>query len=313
MSGVLVDCVRCGASVSFLLPFTHETAHKYWSAVSADVTAGRRIVFVAEDAAGATLGTVSVLLDQPQNQPHRGDVSKMLVHPSARRRGVGAQLLAAAERSALQAGKTLLVLDTASDDAERLYERAGWRRCGRIPLYALMPDGTPCATTVYFKLLHEFRPYGESDLPSCLAVFDANCPEYFAVNERADYEKFLNGRPNGYTVCVAADQVVGAFGLFNPSPGRATLNWILISPHVHGSGVGSSMMRQAVEQARRSGASSISIAASHKSAPFFAGCGAIQLSETPDGWGPGMHRIDMELRVGASPSKASANSNLENY
>jgi len=79
----------------------------------------------------------------------------MLVHRRARRRGIGAALLAAAERSALGTGKTLLVLDTASDDAERLYGRGGWQRCGRVPDYALFPDGTPCATTFYFKFLRD--------------------------------------------------------------------------------------------------------------------------------------------------------------
>jgi GNAT superfamily N-acetyltransferase len=96
-------------------------------------------------------------LDQPENQPHRGDIAKMLVHRRARRRGVGAALLAAAEDRALGAGKTLLVLDTASGDAERLYERQGWQRCGQIPNYALWPDGTPCATTFFFKFLHPPR------------------------------------------------------------------------------------------------------------------------------------------------------------
>jgi GNAT superfamily N-acetyltransferase len=94
-----------------------------------------------------------VILQQPENQPHRGDVAKMLVHRQARKKGVGAALLVAAEQSARQAGKTLLVLDTASADAERLYERHGWQRCGVIPDYALLPDGPPCATIIYYKFL----------------------------------------------------------------------------------------------------------------------------------------------------------------
>jgi GNAT superfamily N-acetyltransferase len=101
------------------------------------------------------VGTVQVILDQPENQPHRGDLAKMLVHRRARRQGVGAALLAAAESCALKRGKTLLVLDTASGDAERLYARQGWQRCGEIPNYALMPDGTPCATTIFFKFLRD--------------------------------------------------------------------------------------------------------------------------------------------------------------
>ena len=112
-------------------------------------------MLVAEDAAGSIVGTVQLIWAQPENQPHRGDLAKMLVHRRARRLGVGAALLEAAERSALAAGRTLLVLDTASDDAERLYARRGWQRCGVIPDYALMPDGAPCATTIFFKFLRD--------------------------------------------------------------------------------------------------------------------------------------------------------------
>lgn len=153
LSDVLIDCVEGGASVSFMLPMSRAKAEAFWRGVSASLARGERLVLAAEDAAGTIVGTVQVILQQPENQPHRGDLAKMLVHRRARRRGVGAALLAAAERSALRAGKTLLVLDTASDDAERLYARQGWQRCGQIPNYALFPDGTPCATTVYFKSL----------------------------------------------------------------------------------------------------------------------------------------------------------------
>jgi GNAT superfamily N-acetyltransferase len=153
LSDVLIDCVEGGASVSFLLPMSRAKAEAYWRSTSASVARGERLVLAAEDAAGAIVGTVQVILAQPENQPHRGDLAKMLVHRRARRRGIGAALLVAAERSALSAGKTLLVLDTASDDAERLYVRQGWQRCGQVPNYALWPDGTPCATTFYFKAL----------------------------------------------------------------------------------------------------------------------------------------------------------------
>ncbi len=153
LSEVLIDCVEGGASVSFMLPMSRAKAEAYWQSASASVARGERVVLAAEDAAGTIVGTVQVILDQPENQPHRGDLAKMLVHRRARRRGVGAALLAAAERNALSAGKTLLVLDTASGDAERLYARQGWQRCGQIPNYALWPDGTPCATTILFKLL----------------------------------------------------------------------------------------------------------------------------------------------------------------
>jgi GNAT superfamily N-acetyltransferase len=110
------------------------------------------VVLAAEDAEGI-VGTAQVILAQPENQPHRGDLAKMLVHRRGRRRGIGEALLVAAERSALEAGKTLLVLDTASADAERLYVRGGWQRCGVIPDYALWPDGGFCPTTIFFKFL----------------------------------------------------------------------------------------------------------------------------------------------------------------
>ena len=153
LSDVLIDCVEGGASVSFMLPMSRAKAGAFWRNTAASVARGERIVLVAEDDAGTIVGTAQVILAQPENQPHRGDLAKMLVHRRARRRGVGAALLAAAERSALSAGKTLLVLDTASDDAERLYARHGWQRCGEIPHYALWPDGRPCATTFFYKFL----------------------------------------------------------------------------------------------------------------------------------------------------------------
>jgi GNAT superfamily N-acetyltransferase len=155
LSEVLIDCVEGGASVSFMLPMTRAKAEAFWRHVSASVARGERLVLAAEDASGRIVGTAQVILAQPENQPHRGDLAKMLVHRQARRRGIGAALLAAAERSARSAGKTLLVLDTASDDAERLYGRGGWQRCGHVPDYALLPDGTPCGTTFYFKFLRD--------------------------------------------------------------------------------------------------------------------------------------------------------------
>jgi GNAT superfamily N-acetyltransferase len=154
LSDVLIDCVEGGASVSFMLPMSRAKAESYWHGTSVSAARGERIVLAAEDAAETIVGTVQVILNQPENQPHRGDVAKMLVHRRARRRGVGAALLAAAERSALGAGKTLLVLDTVTGgDGERLYAREGWQRCGQIPNYALWPDGTLCATTIFFKFL----------------------------------------------------------------------------------------------------------------------------------------------------------------
>lgn len=156
LSDVLIDCVEGGASVSFMLPMTREKAEAFWQDAAAAVARGERCVLAALDPTERIVGTVTIVLKLPENQPHRGDLAKMLVHRDARRQGVGEALLQAAERAALQAGKTLLVLDTVTGSAaERLYARQGWVRSGEIPDYALWPDGRPCPTTIYFKALRE--------------------------------------------------------------------------------------------------------------------------------------------------------------
>ena len=152
LAAVLLDCVAGGASVGFMQPLTHAQARDGWRGLAADVEAGRRALFVAEDDAGI-VGTVHLVLAQPDNQPHRADLCKMLVLRRARKLGIGAALMDAAERAARAAGKTLLVLDTASPDAERLYARMGWQRLGVIPGYALLPDGGLCDTTYFYRVL----------------------------------------------------------------------------------------------------------------------------------------------------------------
>jgi ribosomal protein S18 acetylase RimI-like enzyme len=149
LADVLADCVADGASVSFMSPFSREDAAAYFRQVSASVGRGETVL-VAARLGGKVVGTVQLGLDTPPNQPHRADVKKMLTHRSARRRGVGAALLARVEVEAKARGRTILVLDTASDDAERLYSRAGWQRVGIIPDYALWPDGGLCATTFFW-------------------------------------------------------------------------------------------------------------------------------------------------------------------
>ncbi|MFM9997067.1 MAG: N-acetyltransferase family protein [Phycisphaerales bacterium] len=153
LAGVLIDCVEGGASVSFMLPLTRARAEAFWCTVAVDVAAGRRALLVAEDGDGVC-GTVQLILEQPENQPHRADLAKMLVHSRARRRGLGAALMRAAEAAARECGKTLLVLDAVTDgDAARLYERLGWVRVGEIPGYALFPRGGLCGTTYYYRNL----------------------------------------------------------------------------------------------------------------------------------------------------------------
>jgi GNAT superfamily N-acetyltransferase len=150
---VLIDCVEGGASVSFMLPISRATAEGFWRSVGASAALAQRILLAAYDPSGIIIGTVQILFAQPENQPHRADVAKMLVLRRARRQGVGEALLAGAENCARDAGKTLLVLDTASGDAERLYSRLGWQRCGLIPGYALLPQGGLCDTTIFYRVL----------------------------------------------------------------------------------------------------------------------------------------------------------------
>jgi GNAT superfamily N-acetyltransferase len=155
LASVLIDCVDGGASVSFMHPLTRDRAVAFWRRVAHAVAAGERALLVAEDALGVC-GTVQLLLDQPENQPHRADLSKMLVHRRARRQGLGAALMRAAETTARECGKTLLVLDAVTDgDAARLYARLGWVRVGDIPGYALFPHGGLCSTTVFYRNLDD--------------------------------------------------------------------------------------------------------------------------------------------------------------
>lgn len=152
---VLSDCVEGGASVSFMLPLSRERAERFWRRVAEDVRLGSRALLVAEDEAGIC-GTVQLVLGVPENQPHRADVAKMLVHRRARRLGVGAALVRAAEQTARELGKTLLVLDTVTGgDADRLYRRLGWTAAGNIPGYALLPRGGFCSTTVFYRQLED--------------------------------------------------------------------------------------------------------------------------------------------------------------
>lgn len=153
LADVLMDCVDGGASVSFMHPLTRERAVAFWQRVAQDVAVGKRALIVAEDAQGVC-GTVQLIFDLPENQPHRADLAKMLVHRRARRQGLGAALMRAAEDAARECGRTLLVLDAVTGgDAARLYERLGWTRVGDIPGYALFPEGGLCSTTVYFRNL----------------------------------------------------------------------------------------------------------------------------------------------------------------
>ncbi len=153
LAAVLEDCVAGGASVSYMAPFSREDAVAAFEGFVADAERGGRLIlaaFLGEE----VVGTVQVVLTTPPNQPHRGDIAKLLVHRKARRQGLADRLMEHAEREALAEGRTLLVLDTVTgDDAERLYARRGWNQVGVIPGYALYPDGRLCDTTVFYKTL----------------------------------------------------------------------------------------------------------------------------------------------------------------
>lgn len=154
LCAVLIDCVEGGASVSFMHPMTEAKAAAFWTGVADGVARGERALLVAEDEGEVIVGSVQLVLALPENQPHRADVAKMLVHRRARRRGIAGRLMAAVEDVARAEGRRVLVLDTVTgSDAERLYQRAGWTRVGEVPDYALMPDGPPCSTTFFYKTI----------------------------------------------------------------------------------------------------------------------------------------------------------------
>ena len=151
LAAVLADCVAGGASVSYMEPFSHDDARRAFEGFAAEAKEGRRLILAAF-ADGELVGTVQLILALPPNQPHRGEIAKLLVHRSARGRGVAWQLMERAEEEARAEGKTLLVLDAVTGgDAARLYDRMGWTTVGVIPGYALYPDGRPCDTTLFWK------------------------------------------------------------------------------------------------------------------------------------------------------------------
>jgi GNAT superfamily N-acetyltransferase len=142
-----------------------------------------------------------------------------------------------------------------------------------------------------------FRTYRRDDENDCLAIFDANCPKFFAPNERAEYEAYLADVPASYEVCEVDGRVRGGFGLANAGDGASVINWIMLSPEVQGMGIGSRVMDRAIRNSRIRHSTLIRIATSPGAADFFARFGAVCRSTTKDGWGPGMDRVDMELEV----------------
>lgn len=153
LAAVLADCVAGGASVSYLEPFSVDDARAAFAEWADEVDLGRRLILAAF-AGGELVGTVQVILAVPPNQPHRGEIAKLLVHRSVRGRGIARQLMERADVEARAEGKSLLVLDAVTGgDAAQLYDRIGWTTVGVIPGYALYPDGSVCDTTVFWKAI----------------------------------------------------------------------------------------------------------------------------------------------------------------
>jgi GNAT superfamily N-acetyltransferase len=153
LAAVLHDCVAGGASVGYMEPYSHADALSAFEGFAAEAERGQRLILAAF-ADAELVGTAQVVLELMPNQPHRGEVAKVLVRRSARGRGIASRLMERAEDEARAEGKTLLVLDAVTGgDAARLYDRLGWTTVGVVPNFALYPDGRPCDTTYFWKAL----------------------------------------------------------------------------------------------------------------------------------------------------------------
>ncbi len=158
LSEMLVEAVTNGGSVSFMHPLPLQTADAFWRDALAAADRGERIILGAFDGK-SLIGTVTLVLNLAQNQPHRAEIVKMMTRVSHRHRGVATALLREAERIAIARGRWLLVLDTAEDEgAAGLYERMGFQLTGLIPDYALKPHGGLTGTLIYWKRLRETVP-----------------------------------------------------------------------------------------------------------------------------------------------------------
>lgn len=151
LAGLLIETVAAGGSVSFMHPLAPEAASAFWEKSLAAAARGERAVLGAWDGE-VLVGTVTLLLDCPPNQPHRAEIAKLMTRVDHRGRGVGTHLMRAAESLAVEKGRTLLVLDTATEEgASGLYEKLGFTLAGEIPDYAFKPHGGLTGTLIYWK------------------------------------------------------------------------------------------------------------------------------------------------------------------
>jgi GNAT superfamily N-acetyltransferase len=202
LAEVLRACVLAGASVGFELPCPHKEARTFWLGLHDAVQRGERRLFVVRGEDGRIDGTLQLVPAGLPNSRHRAELSKMLVHPRARRQGLAQALILHAEATARLLGRTLLVLDTCSGEpAERMYLKLGYERCGEIPQFATMPDGRLGATTFMYKLL------------PLVAAADPGEPDSVALMAELDGRLQALTGDSGRTL-FKADDVRGAAGRF---------------------------------------------------------------------------------------------------
>jgi GNAT superfamily N-acetyltransferase len=266
LTAILLDCVRGGASVSFMADMTKREADAFWRRVIKGVAEGARELIAAEQG-GRLVGTAQAVASGIPNQPHRADLSKMLVARAARGAGIGAALLAAAERQALARDWWLMVLDTVVDsDGDRLYRRAGWKPVGIVPDYALWPDGRYCATRYFFKDLRSDKGVSvaaeDPDQPEIIAMLEAGNAEMAALYPaESNHMVDLAGlqRPN-VSFLVARRRmpglpaaVVGIGALLDRGDGTGELKRFFTDPHLRATGIGMALLRAAEAKARALG------------------------------------------------------------
>jgi phosphinothricin acetyltransferase len=274
LAAVLADCVRNGASVSFMNPYGQQDAEVFFAGVVDQVARGQTVL-VAAFLDERILGTAQLGLDMPPNQPHRTEVKKMLVHSDGRRQGIASSMLRRLEEEAIARGRTLLILDTASDEARRVYERGGWSRFGFVPDFALLPDGGFCDTTYYLKDLSPpkgtpvstvaVRSAGEADLPAIRDILNEAIRTSTSVwtddpvdlDSRRVWLKERLAAGNPVLVAIDGGDVVGfgSYIQFRAWDGyrNAVEHSVYVQPDRRGSGVGSALVDALIAHAKSAG------------------------------------------------------------
>ena len=258
LADILLDCVAGGASVSFMADMTRGEALTFWNKVIEGVATGQRILLVATSD-GELIGTVQVVPSGIPNQPHRSDLSKMLVHRKARGMGVGAALLKAAEDISLNAGWWLMVLDTVSgSDGERLYKRGGWKPVGVIPNYALWPDGSLCPTTYFYKDLRDAAQISVTqetpNQPEVIAFLEASgdmAADLYPAesNHMLDISELLKPEVR-FFVARRGGVALGCGSLVVAHGGAGELKRFYVSETARGLGVGHTLLKAIEDYAR---------------------------------------------------------------